>query len=46
MNLVATKNAENAKELGLGPRPQKPFVPFALFVFFAAKNNLGKENIG
>ena len=43
MNLVAAKNAENAKELGLAPDPQKSF---ATFVTFAAKNNLGKENIG
>ena len=34
MNLVATKNAENAKELGLAPDPQKTF---ATFVTFAAK---------
>ena len=40
---MAAKNAENAKELGLGPRPQKPFVPFALFVFFAAKITFENE---
>ena len=40
--MVAAKNAENAKELGLAPDPKT----FATFVTFAAKNNLGKENIG